>query len=81
MFPNCVQQLAHIHEARTIHVQCFYCGSPGRCQTDDPRIVATPTEVLLPLLLSWIEKWSYITIGRVWRSGFVVLPSVTARAR
>jgi hypothetical protein len=79
MFPDCIQQLAHVHEARAIHLQGFDRSAPGWCQTYDSSIITTPAKVRLPLLLSGVEEWNPIAIGRIWRFGFVVLPSVTAR--
>src|SRR5271166_863606 len=80
MLVNSKQDATQVHEAFSIHLQCFDRGPPARGQSQDECSVFIPDEVVRPALMAGMKQGADYSSHRISRSGFIVFVIVALLA-
>jgi hypothetical protein len=80
MLSNGKQDVAQVHQSGTIQLQRFNRGAAGGRQSDNPRTILIPSEMIIPLLLSRVEQRGRLAGARIDSRLFVILVIVASLA-
>ncbi len=81
MLADEIQDLAHIDETRTIHVQGVDRRTPRRCETQYLRVISAPSKMGVPALLARVVQWHPRVIRGIGHFCAIIFVSVTSRTR